>query len=59
MSDLFPITLDDMISEIERELALRHRVYPRLVETKKLQQRHANRQIAILMALLDKLKAER
>ena len=59
MSDLFPVTLDDMIHEIERELALRHRVYPRWVAGKNLQQRQADRQIAILMVLLDKLKKER
>ena len=28
MSDLFPITLQDLVIEAEREVALRRRVYP-------------------------------
>lgn len=29
MPDLYPVTLDDMIREVRRELAMRAQVYPR------------------------------
>lgn len=38
MSDLFPVTLDDLQIEVQRELKMRERVYPRLVASGKLTQ---------------------
>lgn len=48
MSDLFPITLMDMIVELERELVQRKRVYPRLIANGTLKQDKADRQVAVL-----------
>ena len=48
MSDLFPITIDDEIQELEREIVLRKRVYPRWVAAGRLTQGKADRQIAVL-----------
>jgi hypothetical protein len=55
--DLLPITVAEMITEIEREIGLREWVYPGLVERKKLRQAKADRQIAIMRAVLDHLKS--
>jgi hypothetical protein len=55
--DLLPITVAEMINEIEREIGLREWVYPGLVERKKLRQAKADRQIAIMRAVLDHLKS--
>lgn len=59
MSDLFPITLQEMIEEVAREGIKRRQVYPRLVAEKKLNRRMADRRIDIIDALLEHLKAER
>lgn len=53
--DLFPdapIPLPVQIAEIEREIALRARVYPRWVVDKRLSQAAADRQIAAMQAVL-------
>jgi hypothetical protein len=60
MTDLFggtlPITLDAQVKEIEREIALRRRVYPRWTEAKKLSQATADRQIAVMEAVAATLR---
>lgn len=58
MSDLFPISRDDMIAEIEREIGLRNRVYPRWVVMKKITQDKADRQIAVMEAIAELLRRE-
>lgn len=55
MSDLFPITLQDQIAEIEREVVLRERVYPRWIASGKLPQHKADRQLAVMTAVLQTL----
>lgn len=57
MTDLFPPNLDGQIAEIERELLMRIRVYPRFVATGKPTQAKADRQIEIMRAVLYTLKA--
>ena len=47
-AELFPVTLMEMIAELERELALRTSVYPRWVAAGKLKKDKADRQIAVL-----------
>lgn len=58
MSDLFPVTLEDMLREVERELVLRQRVYPRWVATGKMKSQQALRQIEVMAALADRLRKE-
>lgn len=50
------ITIDEQIAEVKRELAMRARVYPRLVEAKKLKWEDGDRRIALLGAVLDTLE---
>lgn len=57
MPDLFPITLADEIAEVEREIAMRRKVYPRWVETKRMGQQQADRHIAVMEAVLERLRA--
>jgi hypothetical protein len=52
ISDLLPITLDDQIAAVEREIAMRGRVYPRQVFNRKMTQRQADREIAVLASLI-------
>jgi hypothetical protein len=59
MSDLYRVTLDDMISEVERELNQRRQVYARLVAEKKLNRRVADRRYEIMEAALAWLKREK
>lgn len=54
MSDLYPVTLDDMISEIERELYHRRQVNARLVGSSL-----ADRRYEVMDAVLTKLKREK
>jgi hypothetical protein len=51
MSDLFGVSREEMLAEVEREIALRRRVYPRWVEAGRLKLDRAERQIAVLEAL--------
>ena len=56
MSDLFPITVEDEIQELEREVALRKRVYPRWVAAGKMTKAKADRQIAVMQSAVERLK---
>lgn len=58
LADLLPITTEDMIAELERELVLRRRVYPMFVSNRRLSQDKADRQCEIIKAIIDRLKAE-
>jgi hypothetical protein len=53
---MFPPTLPEMIADAKREVALRRSVYPRLVAAGRLKQSKADRQIAIMEAIVEKLK---
>jgi hypothetical protein len=55
--DLLPITTADMIEELQREIALRQRLYPRWVSEGKLMPEKAARQIEILQAIVLRLEA--
>jgi hypothetical protein len=57
--DLYPVTLDDMIKEVERELNQRRQVFARLVAEKKLNRRVADRRFEVMGAVLKKLLEER
>ncbi len=45
------VRLHDKIQEIERELELRRKVYPRWVQAGKISQEQAHRQIIVLEAI--------
>lgn len=49
-------SIQAQISEVERELALRRGVYPRLVQSKKMKQEVANYHMGRLAAVLQTLK---
>ena len=50
-----PITLSEQVAEVRREIAMRQAVYPGLVERKKLAPARADRQLAVMRAVLEKL----
>jgi hypothetical protein len=47
------ITLKHKIGTLRREVAMRKRVYPRIVATKLMHQATADREIAVMQAILD------
>jgi hypothetical protein len=47
-----PIGLDAQIKEVEREIELRRRVYPRWIEGGRLSQAKADSQIDVMVAVL-------
>ena len=51
MVDLFPITVQDFVNEVDREVRQRKRVYPRMVQNGTLTLERANRQIATMEQL--------
>lgn len=56
MSDLLPVTVTEMMTEVQREIDLRLWVYPGLVERKKLRQSKADRQLAVMRAVFEFLR---
>lgn len=62
--DLFPdptyrdIRLEDMLEELEREIKVRRRVYPRWIESGKLDPVTADRRILCLVAIRKRLQAK-
>jgi hypothetical protein len=51
-------TTAELIRECEREIALRRNVYRSRVEAGKMKQTVADRQIALMVAIADRLRAE-
>jgi len=51
-----PIPLQEQIAEVRREIAMREAVYPGLVERKKLTQARADKQLAVMRAVLEQLQ---
>lgn len=56
MPDLFPVTIDEQIACIDRELGYRRRVYPRRIADNKMTQQLADKQIAHMEAVLATLQ---
>ena len=54
-----PITLDEQIECVKREIGMRHSVYPRWVQIGRITQAHADRQIAAMEAVLATLESLR
>jgi hypothetical protein len=60
MPDLLPISLEDMIAEVKRELAMRERLYPEWKKTAGRNKRNQlDRQWDVMEAVLQHLEAER
>lgn len=59
MPDLFPPTMDEMIAEVEREIELRKRVFPRWIANGKMKQDVADRRIRILECVSAYLSMEK
>ena len=60
MPDLLPVTLDDMITEVKRELATRARVYPKWKDQAGRNKRNQlDRQWDVMEAILKHLEGER
>jgi hypothetical protein len=62
-SDLFSdtphvFTLAQMVACVEREIAQRRSVYPRLISDAKMSQKKADHEIAAMSAVLANLKAQ-
>jgi hypothetical protein len=53
-----PITLDDKIAELRREIAMRERVYPAWVASGKMAENQAKRQTAVLRVILYDYEAQ-
>lgn len=51
-----PITLDDEIAEVIREIELRERNYPKWVDAGRLRQEHADRRLAVMKSALQTLR---
>lgn len=52
LPDLLAVTIDEMIKEAEREMAMRQRLYPMWVETKRMTQATADKQTRALSGIL-------
>lgn len=56
MSGLFPISIDEQIYEVERELTMRERVYPHWIASGKLREDTADEQVNRMKAALETLR---
>ena len=56
MTDLLPITRQDMLGCAERELEMRRKVYPRWVSAGKMKQAKADREIELMAAIVNELR---
>jgi hypothetical protein len=59
LPDLFPITDADKLACIEREIKFRIYVYPRRIDNGTMSQDKAEREIAIMKAILEDYKGGR
>lgn len=55
MADLFPVTLAEQVACVQREIAMRERVYPRFIEKGRMNAEKAGREIAAMKAVLETL----
>lgn len=55
MSDLFSVSIDEEILCVRRELAMRERVYPRFVADGRMKPDRAEREIATMRSILNRL----
>jgi hypothetical protein len=58
LGDLLPVSREEMVREIEREIRKRQYVYPRQVAGGKLRQQEADRRIEIMEAIAVELQRD-
>lgn len=56
MPDFFPVSLEEEIAAVEREISLRKRVYPGRVLSNRMKTDRAEREIQCMEAVLERLK---
>lgn len=59
LTDLLPVTLDDQILEVKREIEMRKQVYGRRVQNGTMNRRKADFQIDVMRAVLATLEKVR
>jgi hypothetical protein len=60
VADLLGVTLEDMLAEVEREIAMRHRMYPQWKrKASNAMRARMDRQLEVMTALLDYLEQRR
>jgi hypothetical protein len=59
MAELFPPSLVEMVAAAEREVRLREYVYPRRVAQRRMTQDKAEKEIALMKAIVEELKLRR
>lgn len=59
MTDLYPVTLEDMIAEVRRELTIRRQVYGQACREGRMNRRRADYRILMMDAVLQRLEGER
>jgi hypothetical protein len=59
LGDLLPVSKEEMVKEIEREIKKRQYVYPLQVKGGKLRQQEADRRIEIMQAISVELQRDR
>jgi hypothetical protein len=55
MTELFPITIEDQIACVNREISMRKNAYPRFVANKQMTQEKADRELAVMSEVLTTL----
>lgn len=58
MPDLLPVSLVEMVAEMERDLLARKRSYPNKRFTRRLTHERAERRLLIVQAVVDNLRAQ-
>jgi hypothetical protein len=56
MADLFPPTIVELVACAEREVRFREFVYPRRIATKRMTPEKAEREIALMRAIVEELR---
>lgn len=56
MINALPITRQDMLAWAERELVMRQRAYPPLVDQGKMTKEHADQELALMAAIVRELR---
>jgi hypothetical protein len=56
MDDLFPVSVEDKIKCLEREMALRELLYPKWIKEGSISEKKAGRELLVMRAILNDYK---